>query len=106
MRGYTVKKIFSTIDPVTIGYYKTILDNLGIKCVLKNYYLAGAAGELPINTCWPELWVLDDSQAAEASAILKEINKPAIGNEWLCPQCQEANETQFGVCWHCGSSFR
>ncbi len=98
-----MKKVFSTSDPVIISHYKTILENQGIACILKNYYLTGAAGELPINTCWPELWIIDNSHYKEAKAILSKLDQPVSADYWTCPSCGEINEPEFGVCWQCGS---
>jgi hypothetical protein len=97
-----MKKVFSSQDPVTISHYKNILANQGVACVLKNYYLTGAAGKLPLNACWPELWVLDDNQHQQALAILDQYNTPITGNTWICPSCGENIEPQFALCWQCG----
>jgi len=99
-----MKKIFSSQDLTSLSYYKAVLENQGIACYTKNYFLTGAAGELPLDACWPELWVLDSSQAQKAETLLAELNQPVAGKHWQCLHCHETNEPQFGICWHCNTS--
>jgi hypothetical protein len=53
-----------------------------------------------------EVWVFDDTRLDEVRALLqarpplRAVDQPA---HWVCPDCQEAVETQFAVCWNCGA---
>jgi hypothetical protein len=77
-----VKRLTSNESIAYLGHLKNLLEQSGIGCVIKNEQLSGGLGEIPFLECLPELWVVHDSQLAEA--------------------CGETNEGQFAACWHCG----
>ncbi len=65
--------------------------------------LTGGIGELPINECWPEVWVNDESDFNSAERLINTALSPAEQNtKWHC-QCGESIEGQFEICWSCGS---
>jgi len=101
-----MQKIYTSPDRLTVFHFKNILESYHIDCVIKNEFLAGAAGELPPNECWPELWV---KHANEYSKALEILEKNRDGNTatpptWTCTKCGEKLEGQFTACWHCGES--
>jgi len=105
----TVRKVYSSQLAPMVGHVRNVLESHGIACIVKNDYLAGAAGELPPTECWPELWVLDDSRFEEALAIvsaasLESLNLVGPESRWRCPTCGEELEGQFTDCWRCGSA--
>ena len=101
-----MKKLYTSPDPLIISHLQNILESYGICCIIKNEYLAGAAGEIPLTECWPELWIRKDSQYERAINILEkalalqEIYFPS----WKCTKCAEELEGQFTSCWRCGES--
>lgn len=101
----TMKKLYTTQDPLMIGHLKNLLESQGIDCVLKNTYVAGAVGELPPIECWPELWVVEDDRYEEAQELLKDTLSPvvAVKKPWRCTSCGETIEGQFSECWKCGN---
>jgi hypothetical protein len=101
-----MKKLYTAQNPLTISHIKNILESGGIKCVVKNLYLAGAAGELPPIECWPELWVADDARYDEAREVVSRILAPlrSVAKRWRCRSCARDIEGQFSECWHCGAS--
>jgi hypothetical protein len=99
-----MKKVFTAHDTILAGYFKSILEERGIACVLRNDYLGGGAGELPLNECWPEIWVVDPREEQLAKSIIAQNRTPAEGDAWLCPSCQESLEPQFTSCWQCGTT--
>jgi hypothetical protein len=99
--------VFSGGSLPVIGHLKSLLDQAGILCVIKNEQLAGGLGELPLIACDPELWVLHDHQVGAARALIAESiagdqAAPHAGVSWRCPRCAAPNEAQFGACWRCG----
>ena len=88
-----------------VGHLKNVLETYGIGCVVKNVYLASAAGEIPPIECWPELWVVDDARFAEARGLLEKTMAPleSVKRSWKCARCGESIEGQFSECWNCGS---
>jgi len=100
-----MKRIHTSPDPVLGGWLASILESADIPCLLRNGYLGGGAGELPVNECWPELWVLHDADEARARRLVDAATTaPApSGSPWRCASCGESNETSFGSCWQCGA---
>ena len=99
-----MKKVFVSADPLLVGYLCGILEARQIQCFTRNHHLAGAAGELPLNELWPEIWVLDDDDAAAAQRLIEAaLAAPEHTDPWTCPGCGERLEGHFGACWRCGS---
>ncbi len=100
-----MKKVYSAQDTLMVGHLKNVLEIHGINCVIRNMYLAGAAGELPLIECWPELWVVDDLRYSEAQLVLKETLAPLelVRKPWRCAKCGKVIEGQFTECWNCGN---
>ena len=96
-----MKKVYSTADIIMAGHVQSLLEADNIPCIVKNQSLAGGIGELPINECWPEIWVLNDEDSSEAEQIIQATLSPSEQAPWHC-QCGEDIEGQFSVCWNCG----
>ena len=101
-----MKKVFSAQDIVSVSHLKNILESYGIDCIIRNEFLSGGAGELPLTECWPELWVVDENHAPQADSIIASTCKVEDSTPlpWRCPRCGETLEGQFGSCWKCGAS--
>lgn len=99
-----MKRIYSSLDGLLIEYLHGLLEANGVPCLRRNQFLSGAAGELPPNECWPEVWVMVDSDLPRAQEILRQAlgdsEKPA--KDWVCPGCKERIQAQFATCWNCG----
>lgn len=98
-----MKRVFRAEDALIVGFLRDVLENAGIRCLLRNEHLGGAAGQVPPLECWPEIWVTDDADAGRAERLLGDTlrerdDQPA----WSCPGCGESIESQFGRCWNCG----
>lgn len=97
-------RLYSSQDAAFTQYLKQLLEAAGIACVIRNTYLSGAAGELPVNETWPELWLLSEADRARAERIVAEATQEgAPAPDWICPRCGERVEGQFGRCWNCGA---
>ncbi len=101
-----MKKIYTSPDRIVVFHLKNILESYNIDCIVKNEFLAGAAGELPPHECWPELWVRENDQYDNAIKILEKVwNSDNITQpSWTCTRCGEKLEGQFTACWQCGES--
>lgn len=86
-----------------VDHLKHVLDAEGIGCVVRNRLLSGAAGRLPPNECWTELWVVEDGQLPAAQRVLEKAfqEEAGKGETWECPRCGENLEPQFEACWKC-----
>jgi hypothetical protein len=60
----------------------------------------------PAAVFYPELWVVDDSDFARASAVVEKFRKPVPlkSEPWTRSRCGEQLEAQFLSCWQCGTS--
>lgn len=98
-----MRKVYSADNSLLAGHVKSLLEQAGIECLLKNQILSGAMGELPLNECWPEVWVCDDRDYGAALEVIESALAPgtASGEPWRCA-CGETIENQFTACWHCG----
>jgi hypothetical protein len=98
-----MKKLTSSESLVTINHYKNLLESEGIPCQIRNEFLGGIAGEMPLQEIWPELWVVNDIDYDRAKQLLDSAivdESPHVN--WTCRNCGEENEGQFAACWNCG----
>jgi hypothetical protein len=82
---------------------RTILDGRGIKTSLRNEYLQGALGELPM-TLLPEVWIQDSGDYELARRWIEEYEQrkqEPPGVPWTCQHCREENPGNFELCWKC-----
>ncbi len=70
-----MKKVYSSDNLIQSGYIKGLLEAHGISCHLRNIDLAGGIGGLPINECWPEVWLVHDDDYRQANTIINEAIK-------------------------------
>jgi len=98
-----MKKVYSSDNTIMAGHIHSILEANDIECHLRNMNLAGGIGELPINECWPEVWVNDESDFTIAESLIKNtLSHAAKNDDWQC-RCGESIEGQFEICWSCGN---
>ena len=84
------------------GHIHSLLEANGIECHLRNMNLTGGIGELPINECWPEVWVNDETDFDEADTLIQTmLARIDSSPNWKCI-CGETIEGQFSKCWSCG----
>lgn len=100
-----MKRVFSSPDRAQLGLLRNILEKAGIPCVERNQQMAQTISVAPFQA---ELWVEQESDYAEASALLKAwVNPtPAPGAGWSCSRCGELLDGQFEKCWKCGTPRR
>lgn len=98
-----LKKVYTASTPIMPGFIQEVLENAGIPCTQRNYFLNGAMGELPFAETWPSIWVEAQYEQAALELIRVTLDNPAIGS-WICNQCGETLEAQFQQCWRCGQA--
>ncbi|MDJ0814423.1 MAG: DUF2007 domain-containing protein [Woeseiaceae bacterium] len=99
-----MKKLTSSESLVTINHYKNVLESEGIPCQIRNEYLGGIAGEMPLQEIWPELWIINDIDYDRAKQLIDAtISDESPAASWRCTKCGEENEGQFAACWNCGA---
>jgi hypothetical protein len=98
-----VKRVFRASSLLQVAHARNILIAAGIESELRNQYLAGALGDLPMLETWPQLWVEDPLEGAALRALEKASTAPT-GASWTCSECGEQLEPQFTTCWRCGAA--
>jgi hypothetical protein len=103
-----MKRVFRGRSLPEVGHLKSLLEQAGIGCMIKNEQLSGALGDIPFLECQPELWVLADRDADSAGHLIAGSmvgsSAPVTGAAWRCRRCAAQNEAQFAACWQCGTS--
>ena len=97
-----MKRIYRAQSPIDVAHIRNVLAAAGIRAQLRNEFLQGAIGELPLMDVWPQLWV-DDIDEPRALRAISGLAQYASGPSWECGCCGETLEPQFAACWHCGT---
>jgi hypothetical protein len=97
-----VKRVFRAASLLQVAHARNVLIAAGIESELRNQYLAGALGDLPMLETWPQVWVEDALESAALRALEKAAAAPS-GAPWVCAHCGEQLEPQFTTCWRCGA---
>ena len=97
-----MKRVYRSHDSLLVGSLRALLEEAGVRCLVKNEHLLGAAGDLPPLETWPELWVIDEADLERARRLLEALLERRVeGEPWWCPRCGERLEPQFTACWRC-----
>jgi len=96
-----VKRVYRAASLLQVAHARNVLITAGIRCELRNQYLAGAMGDLPMMETWPQLYV-DDADESYALSVLARAASAQTGAPWICDECKEQLEPQFTCCWRCG----
>lgn len=100
-----MQRLYLARDRIEAQFLRDFLDRHLIEAVVLGDYLAGAAGQLPVDI-YPAVWVLEDENLERARELLPRFiaegaGQPA-GAPWSCEACGESVEGHFAVCWNCG----
>ena len=98
----TLKRIYSSHNLAAVHHARNLLENEGIRAVVKNEFLSSAMGDLPPAECQAEVWVLFEKDFQAAETILRSLGSQQDFPAWKC-NCGETCEGQFTQCWHCGA---
>ncbi len=98
-----MKRVFRSASLIEVAHARNVLLAAGIQSELRNQYLGGALGDLPMLETWPALFVEDHDEAAAFRALARAA-EVVMGATWTCEQCGEHSEPQFTHCWRCGAA--
>ncbi len=98
-----MKRVYRAASLLQVAHARNVLIAAGIEAELRNQYLAGALGDLPMLETWPQLWVDDSLESAALRALESAASVPP-GAPWVCGHCGEQLEPQFTTCWRCGAA--
>jgi putative signal transducing protein len=92
------------LDGENLEMLKSLLEDTGIPCMIRNENLSSAMGELPFQECFPELWIMKDQDYPRAAEMVQtwRSTRIEIHDSWIC-RCGETIEGQFTSCWNCGN---
>ena len=97
-----MKKLLQAPNLVLATLWADQLTAAGIGASVQRAYASGIAGHIPPDQSLPEVWVEDDAQFDQATALLAEWQQlPTL--RWACPGCSEIVEGPFEQCWNCGA---
>jgi hypothetical protein len=101
-----MKLLRASNEPGIIQRLQSILEDAGIKCILRNEFTAGLFPEVPASESTLELWIVDDQRLPQAQRVLADLKNSESGKgiPWNCSSCGEALEPQFTACWQCGTA--
>lgn len=100
-----LKKVYTAATPLMPGFIQQVLENAGIPCVMRNYFLNSAMGELPFVETWPAIWVEEQYEHVALELIQATLdNHTTDKGTWTCHHCGETSELQFQNCWQCGQA--
>ncbi|MDP5136735.1 DUF2007 domain-containing protein [Rheinheimera baltica] len=94
-------RVYKAANNFEAGLVQGLLQQSAILVTISGEYLAGAAGELPLNDIGVQLWV-PQQQFPVAQRIITQYlqqlqHEPA---QWQC-DCGEVNYQSFDLCWSC-----
>lgn len=100
-----MKLLRASSEPGVLERLKSVLEDAGLECEMRNTLTAGLTGAVPLSDSVPELWLVNDDQLPQAQKVLGVLKStPSVdGPAWSCPQCGEVLEAQFTSCWKCGT---
>ena len=99
----SLKRIYSSHNLAAVHHARNLLENEGIRALVKNEFLSSAMGDLPPAECQAEVWVLFEKDLETAQMILQALDAGPGLPAWLCA-CGETSEGQFTQCWRCGAA--
>src|SRR5260370_35199784 len=100
-----MKRVFRAASLIQVAHARNVLLTAGIQSELRNQYLAGALGDLPMLETWPQLYVEDDEVEAALRALARAAAAPT-GVSWTCDHCGGAPEPQVHSRWLVGPNDR
>jgi hypothetical protein len=97
-------EVYSNADSARVGFYRSLLEDAGIRTFFRNEFISGAEVVVPI--FYPAICVLDPADEARALALIRTQEMPdpfATAPDWVCAVCGEAVPSQFAHCWNCSA---
>ena len=101
-----MKLVYAAPTMFMVAHIRNLLEAEGIACHVRNEFLSAGAGELPPTEVWPEVWVVEDTQAERAQRLIAEATKDSgaePAQPWRCHACAEELDGNFAQCWKCGA---
>ena len=83
-----------------------LLVQAGLDARVFNENAQSVMGEIPVQQAWPQVWIMDEADLAQACELIRQFEQPRVqASPVSCPHCHEDNPSHFQTCWHCGREF-
>jgi len=79
-----VRRLYLARDRIEAQFLRDFLEHHRVRTALLGDYLAGAAGELPLDI-FPSIWVVDDEDLPRARHLLARFQQQATAAESAPP---------------------
>jgi len=99
-----MKLLYTNENRYLVHNIQNLVENSGIKIMLKNEFAAGGAGDLVPHETWLELWAVSDDDYDKAMEVISSSFSDDNDVEWRCSNCHEMNNASFDFCWKCEHS--
>jgi hypothetical protein len=96
-----VIEVFSHADSAIVGFYRSLLEEAGVKTYFRNEFVSGAEVVVPV--FYPAICILDPADEERALEIIRTASQPDLtpAPEWTCQSCGEVVPGSFAECWNC-----
>lgn len=99
-------KVFSAGNILDAYLVQSLLTEVGIETQILNEFAQGGTGEIPFTQAYPEIWLINERDAASAKIIITQFEqRPHETGTSVCKNCAEPNPDTFEVCWCCGTAL-
>ena len=98
-------EVYTHHDASLVGFYRTLLEDAGIRTHFRNEFISGAEVMIPV--FYPAICVLEPEDEERARQIIHSQSAPvaASGPDWKCPSCNETVPSTFNQCWNCSATY-
>ena len=100
-----MKRVHAAANLPIAHLFVDMLGHHGIRARIFNANASSIAGELPIDSSLPQVWVDDARDAERARALIDAFLRTPAGPPVKCPKCGEENPSSFDLCWACGTGL-
>lgn len=93
-------------DHVRVGFCKSVLEEAGIPCFIRNENTNNTMTGMPSPLFFPALCVLNDEDIERSRELLNAFlnTPPSTAPDWTCLSCGEKDiPGSFDSCWKCGT---
>ena len=101
-----MKRVYSAPTLPDAHLVMGLLVQAGLDARVFNENAQSVMGEIPVQQAWPQVWIMDDADAARAHELIRQFEQAdGQADPVLCPHCHEENPANFQTCWNCGREF-
>ncbi len=96
-----MKLIYTNANRTLVLNVQNLLEQAGIKTLLRNEFAIGGMGELSPFDAWLEVWAVDKGDHLRARELADSAMSQQNAAQWICNRCRESNDPSFDYCWNC-----